>query len=65
MHETLLIPVLLYGIEKMLCKKKERCRIRAVQMDNLIGLLGIRRMDRVLNAQIMELCEVRKGLDEN
>ena len=33
-------------------------------MDNLRGLLGIRRMDRVLNARKRELCRVRKGLDE-
>ena len=33
-------------------------------MDNLRGLLGIRRMDRVPNAWIMELCGVRKGLHE-
>ena len=41
-----------------------RSGIRAVQMDNLRGLLGIRRMDRVLNARIRELCRVTKGLDE-
>ena len=33
-------------------------------MDNLRGLLGIRKMDRVPNAQIRELCGVKKGLDE-
>ena len=33
-------------------------------MDNLRGLLGIRRMDRVPNAWIRELCEVKKGQDE-
>ena len=33
-------------------------------MDNLRGLLGFRRMNRVLNAQIRELCRVKKGLDE-
>ena len=33
-------------------------------MDNLRGLLSIRRMDRVPNARIRELCGVRKGLDE-
>ena len=33
-------------------------------MDNLRGLLGITRMDRVRNAWIRELCGVRKGLDE-
>ena len=35
--------------------KKERFRVKAVQMDNLRGLLGIRRMDRVPNAQIRKL----------
>ena len=33
-------------------------------MDKLRRLLGIRRMDRVPNAQIRELCGVKKGLDE-
>ena len=33
-------------------------------MDNLRGLLGIRRVDRVPNARIRELCGVKKGLDE-
>ena len=33
-------------------------------MDNLRRLPGIRRMDRVLNAWIRELCRVKKGLDE-
>ena len=42
----------------------ERSRIRAVQMDNLSGLLGIRRMDRIPNPKPRELCRVKKGLDE-
>ena len=37
-------------------------RIRAVKMDNLRGLLGIRRMYKVLNAQIRELLGVTKRL---
>ena len=32
-HETLLIPVLMYGNKTMLWKEKEIPRIRAVQMD--------------------------------
>ena len=43
--------------------EEERSRSRAVQMDNLRGLLGIRRMDSVPNSRIRELCGVRKGLD--
>ena len=51
LHESLLMPVLTYGSEIMI-RKKEMSRIRAVQMDNLKGLLGIRRMDKVPNARI-------------
>ena len=48
----LLILVFIYGSETLLWKEEERSRVRAVQMDNLRGLLGIRRMERVPNAQI-------------
>ena len=64
LHETLLVPVLMYGSETMLWREKERSRVMAVQMDNLRGLLGIKRMDRISNARIKVLCRVRKGLDE-
>ena len=60
MHETLLVPVLMYGSEIMLWKEKERSRVRAVQMNHR-GLLGIRRLDRVLNVQIRELCRMKMG----
>ena len=46
----------------MLWEEKERPRIRAVQMDNLRGLIGIRRMDSVPNAQIRKLFGVKKSL---
>ena len=43
---------------------KGRSRVKAVQMDNFRGLLGIMRMDKVPNARIRELCKVKKGLDK-
>ena len=49
---------------RQLWDEKERSRIRAVQMDNIKGLLGIRRMDRVPNTRIKELCGLKKGVDE-
>ena len=58
------MPVLTFGSETMIWREKEKCRIRPVQMDNLRGLLGVRRMDKVLIARIRELCGVKKGLDE-
>ena len=64
LHETLLVPLLTYGSETMLWKENKRSRIRAVQMDNLRGLLYIRRMDRVQNAEIKELFGVMKGVGE-
>ena len=62
LHEILFVPVLMYGIETMLWK--ERSRVRAVQIDNLRGLLGIRKMDRIPNTRIRQLFGARKGLDE-
>ena len=64
LRESMLVPVLIYGTETMIWKEKERSRIRAVQMGNLRGLLGIRKMDTDPNAQIRQLCGVAKGVDE-
>ena len=45
-----------FGSETMILRGNKRSRIRAVQMDNFRGLLGIRKMDRVPNPQMIELC---------
>ena len=55
MHEGLHTPFPFHGSEALIWSKKERSRIRSVQMDNLRGLLGIRRMNRVPSARIREL----------
>ena len=44
--------VLMYGSETMIWKEEERSRIRAVQMEKIRSLIGIRRMNRVPNAWI-------------
>ena len=62
LHETLLKPVPMYGSKTMLLKEKEKCRIRAVQMEKLRSLPDIRRMDKLLNPGIRELCGVTKEL---
>ena len=60
LHETLLVPVLMYGSETMLWKEKERSKIK---MKNLRRLLGIRRRDRVPNALVREFYKVTKRVD--
>ena len=37
----------------MAWKEKERSRIRTVQVDNLRGLLGIRRIDEISSTLVM------------
>ena len=64
MSDNVLVSVLTYGSEKMIRREKERSRIWAVCMDNLRCLLGFRRMDKVSNARIRQLCGVTKGVDE-
>ena len=64
LHETLLMPVLMYGNETMIWKEEERSRIRLVQMDKIRSLLDIRRMDKVPNTWIKESCRMAKVVDE-
>ena len=56
------MPALLYDSETMIYIERERSRIMVVQMDSVKGLLGIRRIGRVPNTRIRELCEVTKGV---
>ena len=55
LHETLLVLVLMYGNETVLWKEKDTYKMMAVQMNNLRGQLGIRRIDRVPKAKIREM----------
>ena len=52
------------GSETMIWRERERSRIRAVQMDNFRGLLGIIRMDKVPNVRIRQLRGFTKGVNE-
>ena len=62
LHESLLVPVPTYGSKTRIWREKERSR--TVQMDNLRGLLDVRRMDKFPNAQIRQLCRVMKVFSE-
>ena len=62
---SVLEPCMRHCLSLFLCMAVRQCygKRRDLQMDNLRGLLGFRRMGRVLNAWIKELCRVRKGVD--
>ena len=64
LHESMLLPVLMYGSEAMVWNSKYRSKVQAVQMDNLRGVLGVRRIDKMRNERIRELCGVKKGVNE-
>ena len=64
LNESLLVPVLTYGNETMKWGKEEMFRVSVVQMNNLRGLLSIRRMNKVPNAWIRQLCGVTKVVDK-
>ena len=64
LDESLLVLVFTYGSETMMWREKERSRVKAVQMDNLSGLLCIRGIDKVPNAWIRQLCGETNGVDE-
>ena len=64
LHESLLVHFLTYGSETMIGRETERSRIWAVQVNNLRCLLGIRRIDKVPNERIRQLCGVTKGVYE-
>ena len=51
-------------VETILWGEKKETKIRAVQMNNLRGLLRIWGTDRVLNTRIRKLCGLMKGVDE-
>ena len=63
LHEPL-VPVLRYDSETMIWNEKERSKIWDVEMDNLRGLLSIRRMDKVPNTGKRQLCGVTESVDE-
>ena len=50
-----MVPVLTYGSETRIWREKERSRFRAVQMENLRGMMDIRRMNKVSDARIKQL----------
>src|SRR5678816_1261878 len=60
----MLLPVLLYSSETMVLNKKHRSKVQCVQMDNLRGVLGVRRIDKMRNELIREWCGVKKGVNE-
>ena len=48
----------------MIWREKERFRVKVVQTDNLRVLLGIRKIDRVPNIWIRQLCGMKKEMDK-
>ena len=61
LHEDVLLPVLMYSSETIVWNKMYRSKVQCVQMDNLKGVLGVRRIDKMRNERIRECVVGRKG----
>src|SRR5678815_4290715 len=64
LHEGMLLPMLMYSSETMVWNKRYRSKVQCVQMDNLMGMLGVRRIDKIRNERMRVLCGVKKGVNE-
>src|SRR5678816_2320766 len=54
LHEGMFLPVLMYSSKTMVWNRRYRSKVQCVQMDNLRGLLGVRRIDKMRNERIGE-----------
>src|SRR5678815_2775171 len=59
----MLLPVLRYGSETTVWNKRYRSKVQCVQMNNLRGVLGVK-IDKMRNERIIELCGVKKEVNE-
>ena len=64
MYEGIIEPTLLYGCETWVMKKRDRKRIEAVEMNCLRNICGVRRIDRVSNAEIRRRCGKSGGVSQ-
>src|SRR5678815_335511 len=54
----------MYSSESMVWNKRYRSKVQCVQMDNLRSVLGVRRIDKMRNERIGELCGAKKRVNE-
>ena len=64
MYEGIIEPTLLYGCKTWVMKKRDRKRIEAVEMNCLRNICGVRRIDRVSNAEIRRRCGKSGGVSQ-
>ena len=53
-----------FKVVRQCCGGRRRCLSNIVKKDNFRGLLGITKMDGVLNVWIRELCDIMKEVDD-
>ena len=53
----MLLPVLMYDSKAMVWSQNYKPKLQAVQLDNLRSVLGLRKIDKMRNEAIRELCK--------
>ena len=62
-HESMLLPVVMYGSKEMVWSQNYRSEVQTVQMNYLRRVLGVRKIDKMRNEVIIELCRIKKRLN--
>merc|ERR1712002_507535 len=64
MYDGIIEPSLLYGCETWVLKVQDRRRMKAVEMNCLRNICGLRRIDRVRNVHIRRICGKNVSVSE-
>ena len=64
MYEGIVEPTLVYGSETWVLNVRDRKRLEAVEMNCLRDVCGVRRVERVSNAEIRRRCGKNRGVNQ-
>ena len=62
-HESMLLLVVMYGSKEMVWSQNYRSEVQTVQMNYLRRVLGVRKIDKMRNEVIIELCRIKKRVN--
>lgn len=59
----MLSPVFMFNSQTLMLNTKSRYKVRSFQMENLMDVLGARRINTMKNDLVIEMCGGKKGVN--